>query len=97
LYRVIGSYLIAGVGLGYRPKSCALGMADPVGEDVRRWHDGVVVRLAAAVAAGDVAAGILADALLGAGCANDELMAHLRRGKHHPHYCWAIHSVLHAR
>jgi hypothetical protein len=38
--------------------------------------------------------GLLADALLDAGCADEDLLAHCRRGGEHVRGCWAVDSIL---
>jgi hypothetical protein len=91
-----GQRLIEHMSRAYPPPTCALGGSRPLAATVRRWGDGTVVRLAAAVHAGEAGAGLLADALLDAGCADDALVAHLRGDDQHPPYCWAVRSVLRA-
>jgi hypothetical protein len=60
------------------------------------WNDGTVVRLARAVyeSRGFSSMGILADALLDAGCADEELLAHCRSDMDHARGCWAVDVVL---
>jgi hypothetical protein len=82
------------VSRAYTPSSCALGTTALVSDEVRRWGDGTVLRLAAGVEAGDVSPGILADALLDAGCGNDELASHLRGEERHQPFCWATRGLL---
>jgi hypothetical protein len=64
--------------------------------DVLAWNDRLVVRLAGAIYDGrrwgDMP--ILADALLDAGCDNEELMAHCRGDGPHVRGCWAIDLIL---
>jgi hypothetical protein len=38
--------------------------------------------------------GVLADALLDAGCADEDLLAHCRNGGDHVRGCWAVDAVL---
>lgn len=60
--------------------------------DVLAWNDRLVVRLARAIYEerrwGDMP--ILADALLDAGCDNEEVMAHCRTGGEHVRGCWVV-------
>jgi hypothetical protein len=67
------------------------------------WNDGTVQRLAQAIyeerqlPAGTLDAGrlaILADALLDAGCEDEELLAHLRSPGPHVSGCWAVDALL---
>jgi hypothetical protein len=62
----------------------------------RAWHDGTVARLAQAMyEARDFSRmGLLADALLDAGCADEALLAHCRLGGDHVRGCWALDLVL---
>jgi hypothetical protein len=75
----------------------------PLPEVVLRWQDGVVVRLALAAyrkrrcPAGTLdpsLLGILADALLDAGCDDEELTQHLRSEGPHVRGCWAVDAIL---
>jgi hypothetical protein len=77
----------------YAPLACALGTARPLPDAVRAWRDGTVPGLAAAVVSGGTLPGVLADALLDAGCDDDELVTHLRQGGGHPPWCWALSSA----
>jgi hypothetical protein len=63
---------------------------------VLAWHDGTVVRLARAMyEARDFSSmGLLADALLDAGCADEALLAHCRAGGEHIRGCWAVDLLL---
>jgi hypothetical protein len=67
-----------------------------VGADVLAWHDRTVPRLAATVydERRFEALPLLADALLDAGCDDEELMAHCRAGGEHVRGCWAVDAVL---
>jgi hypothetical protein len=64
--------------------------------DVLAWNDGLVVRLAQAIYEerrwGDMP--LLGDALLDAGCDNDEVLAHCRSGGEHVRGCWAVDLLL---
>jgi hypothetical protein len=75
----------------------------PVPPAVLAWNDGAVRRLAQAayeerqLPAGTLDAGrlgILADALLDAGCDDEGLLAHLRSDGPHMRGCWAVDAVL---
>jgi hypothetical protein len=68
----------------------------PLPPEVRAWHDGTMVRLAEAMYdARDFSnMGLLADALLDAGCADEELLAHCRSGAEHVRGCWAVDLLL---
>jgi hypothetical protein len=68
----------------------------PVARAVLCWHDGTVRRLAEGIAEGRTfhLMPILADALLDAGCDDDELMAHCRDEGPHVRGCWALDRVL---
>jgi hypothetical protein len=61
-----------------------------------RWNDGCVVRLAQAIYEGrrfgDLP--VLADALLEAGCDDEELLAHCRGALPHAWGCWVVDLVL---
>jgi hypothetical protein len=72
------------------------GHAVPVNPAVLAWNDGTVVRLARAMyEAGDFRnMGLLADALLDAGCADEELLAHCRNGGGHVRGCFAVDAIL---
>jgi hypothetical protein len=63
---------------------------------VLTWNDGTVRRLAEAIyeerAFGRLP--ILADALLDAGCDNEELIAHCRSEGPHVRGCWAVDLIL---
>ena len=63
---------------------------------VLAWNDRLVVRLAQAIYEerrwGDMP--ILGDALLDAGCDNDEVVAHCRAGGEHVRGCWVIDLLL---
>ncbi len=63
---------------------------------VLRWNDGLVPRLARAIHAerrwGDLP--LLADALLDAGCEDEALMEHCRRGGEHVPGCFALDGIL---
>jgi hypothetical protein len=60
------------------------------------WNGGTVRRLAEAMyEARDFGnMGILADALLDAGCADEDLLAHCRSGGKHVRGCWAVDALL---
>jgi hypothetical protein len=67
------------------------------------WHDGTVRRIAQAIyderrlPAGTLDTGrlaILADALLDAGCDNEELLQHCRSAGPHVRGCWAVDLIL---
>jgi hypothetical protein len=77
------------VGNPFRP-------SPPLPAEVRAWNGGTVVRLARAMyEARDFSnLGILADALLDAGCADEALLAHCRSGEEHVRGCWAVDCVL---
>jgi hypothetical protein len=68
----------------------------PLPAEVLAWNDGTVVRLARAMyEARDFRnMGVLADALLDAGCADEELLAHCRGGGEHVRGCWAVDALL---
>jgi hypothetical protein len=75
----------------------------PLPPAVLAWHDGIVVRLAQAIydvrdmPAGTLDAGrlgVLADALLDAGCEDEELVRHLRQPRPHVRGCWAVDAIL---
>jgi hypothetical protein len=77
------------VGNPFRP-------APAVDEAVLRWSDGTVRRIAEGIyeeRAFDRLP-ILADALLDAGCDNEELLAHLRTEGPHVRSCWALDLLL---
>jgi hypothetical protein len=64
--------------------------------DIRRWNDGTVGRIAQGLYE-DRAWGrmpILADALLDAGCVDEDLLDHLRGPGPHVRGCWALDVVL---
>jgi hypothetical protein len=67
------------------------------------WNDGTVTRIAQGVYEGrklpegtldNSRLAILADALLDAGCDNEELIAHCRSDGPHVRGCWAIDLIL---
>jgi hypothetical protein len=67
------------------------------------WSDGTVRRLAEAIyenrklpegTLDDARLSILADALLDAGCDDDELIAHFRNARPHVRGCWAVDVIL---
>jgi hypothetical protein len=62
----------------------------------RAWNDGVMVKIAQGIyeerAFGHLP--ILHDALLDAGCDDEELLAHLRAEGPHVRGCWAIDFLL---
>jgi hypothetical protein len=64
--------------------------------DVLAWNDRLVVRLVQAIYEekrwGDMP--ILGDALLDAGCDNDEMLAHCRAGGEHVRGCWVVDVLL---
>jgi hypothetical protein len=67
-----------------------------VDPDVLAWHDATFRRLAESIyeeRAFDRLP-LLADALLDAGCADEELLAHCRGGGEHVRGCWAVDVVL---
>jgi hypothetical protein len=75
----------------------------PLPPAVLAWNDGTVKRIAEGVyqerqlPAGMFDTGrlaILADALLDAGCDNEELLAHCRSAGPHVRGCWAIDAIL---
>jgi hypothetical protein len=63
---------------------------------VLAWNDGLVVRLAEAIYDegqwGDMP--ILGDALLDAGCGNQEVLEHVQSPGHHVRGCWVIDLIL---
>jgi hypothetical protein len=67
-----------------------------VNPDVLAWNDRLVPRLAQAIYEerrwGDMP--ILGDALLDAGCDNDEVVAHCRSGGEHLRGCWVVDLLL---
>ena len=67
-----------------------------LGPSVLAWNDRLVPRLAQALYDerrwGDMP--ILADAMLDAGCDNEEILAHCRSGEEHVRGCWAIDLIL---
>jgi hypothetical protein len=72
-------------------------------DNVLRWSDGTVRRIAEGIyeerrlPEGMLDAGrlaILADALLDAGCDDDDLLAHCRQPGPHVRGCWAIDLIL---
>jgi hypothetical protein len=67
-----------------------------VHSDVLAWNDQLVVRLAQAIYDerrwGDMP--ILGDALLDAGCDNEEVLAHCRAGGEHVRGCWVVDLLL---
>jgi hypothetical protein len=75
----------------------------PLPPAVLAWNDGLVRRLAQAIydvrdmPAGTLDAGrlgVLADALLDAGCEDDEVVRHLREPGPHVRGCWAVDVIL---
>jgi hypothetical protein len=68
----------------------------PLPDELLAWNDGTVVRLAQALyEARDFSSmGLLADALLDAGCADEELLAHCRSGGEHVRGCFAVDAIL---
>jgi hypothetical protein len=68
----------------------------PVPSDVLRWNDATVRRIAQAIYDerrwGDMP--LLGDALLDAGCDNDEVLAHCRIGGEHVRGCWVVDLLL---
>ena len=68
----------------------------PVGAAVLTWHGGLVVQLAREIydEQAFVRLPILADALLDAGCDNEELICHCRRRDDHVRGCWALDVVI---
>jgi hypothetical protein len=67
------------------------------------WHDGTIPRLAQAIyEERQMLAGtfdparmnILADALLDAGCDNEDIIQHCRSDKPHVRGCWAVDLIL---
>jgi hypothetical protein len=77
------------VGIPFRP-------ALPLPRFVLAWNDGTVFRIAQGTyeewASGRLP--ILADALLDAGCDNEELIGHCRSAGPHVRGCWAVDLVL---
>jgi hypothetical protein len=67
-----------------------------ISPDVRAWNDRLVVRLAKAIYDarrwGDMP--LLGDALLDAGCDNEEVLAHCRAGGEHVRGCWVVDLLL---
>jgi hypothetical protein len=67
-----------------------------ISPSVLAWNDRLVIRLAQAIYDerrwGDMP--ILGDALLDAGCDNDEVVAHCRAGGEHVRGCWVIDLLL---
>jgi hypothetical protein len=68
----------------------------PLADDLLRWDDGLIPLLAAGIYRDNAfdRLPILADALLDAGCDNEELLAHCRSGGEHVRGCWALDAVL---
>lgn len=68
----------------------------PVDPAVLAWNDGTVRRIARGVYEAGAFAGlpILHDALLDAGCDDEELLEHLRNGGPHVRGCWALDLLL---
>jgi hypothetical protein len=75
----------------------------PLPASVLAWNDGTVRRLAQAIydvrdmPAGTLDAGrlgVLADALLDAGCEDEEVVQHLREPGAHVRGCWAVDAIL---
>jgi hypothetical protein len=75
----------------------------PVPPAVLGWHDGTVRRLAQAayderqLPAGTLDAGrlgVLADAMLDAGCEDEELVRHCREPGPHVRGCWAVDAII---
>jgi hypothetical protein len=68
----------------------------PLALEVLSWNGGTVVRLAQAMydARDFTNMGLLADALLDAGCADEGLLAHCRAAVSHARGCWAVDAVL---
>jgi hypothetical protein len=68
----------------------------PIDPPVLAWNDRTVVRLARAMyEARDFRnVGLLADALLDAGCADEDLLAHCRSGGEHVRGCFAVDAIL---
>ena len=65
-------------------------------ENVLRWSDRTVLRIAEGIyeeRAFDRLP-ILGDALLDAGCDDEELLAHLRSGAPHVRGCWVVDAIL---
>jgi hypothetical protein len=62
----------------------------------RRWREGTVLGIAQGIYHDRAfeQLPILADALLDAGCADEELLAHCRSGAEHVRGCWAVDCVL---
>ena len=67
-----------------------------VEESWLRWNDGCVVKLARGIYDGQrwLDLPILADALLDAGCDDEELLAHCRSTEGHTRGCWALDLLL---
>jgi hypothetical protein len=78
-------------------------LSAPLSAAVLAWSGGTVPRLAAAIyddrkmpegTLDSARLAILADALLDAGCEDEDLMAHCRSGGPHVRGCWAVDLVL---
>jgi hypothetical protein len=68
----------------------------PLPPEVLAWNDSTVRRLAQAMYDSGAFShmGVLADALLDAGCADEDLLAHCRSGGEHVRGCWAVDLLL---
>jgi len=77
------------IGNPFRP-------SPPLQPAVLGWNDGTVRRIAEAIATDQAydRLPILADALLDAGCDNEELLAHCRSESPHVRGCWAMDLIL---
>jgi hypothetical protein len=68
----------------------------PLAADLLRWDDGIIRHLAAGIYRDNACwrLPILADALVDAGCDDEELLEHCRTGGPHVRGCWALDAVL---
>jgi hypothetical protein len=80
----------------YSPDSFRFGPLPPLQNHVLAWNDGTVRRISEGVYAERAfdRLPILADALLDAGCDDEELLAHCRSEGPHVRGCWALDRIL---
>jgi hypothetical protein len=71
-------------------------VAPRIDASVLRWNDGCVVRMAEGIYQGRAfeRMGVLHDALLDAGCDNDEVLSHCRDQGEHVPGCWVLDLLL---